>query len=326
MRLEQIWHRAEDGAAQQPVTITPANDAMISSIQNEIAAAGQQAASTTSGDEVPSWFEAMILGIVEGVTEFLPVSSTGHLIVTQRILDLPEGAASNTFAIGIQVGAITAILVLYWRQLLTALKTVAKPEPDRPNLLWQIVIAAIPAVGVGLMFEDWIDANLFSATVVAYMLVIGGALLLVLERFIKNRPEATDDLASMSYRTAFLIGIWQCLALIPGTSRSGATIGGALLLGLSRAAAAEFSFLVGLPILYGASFYKLFSMRDHLTSDMAMPLAIGTVVSFVAAIAVVKPFIRFLRQHNFVPFAWYRIIGGAVLITLIARGYLGAID
>lgn len=297
---------------------------MIANIQNGIAAAGQQAVSTNSGDEVPSWFEAMILGIVEGVTEFLPVSSTGHLIVTQRILTLPEGQASNTFAIGIQVGAITAILVLYWRQLLTALRTVAQPQPGRPNLLWQIFIAAIPAVVVGLMLEDWIDANLFSATVVAYMLVIGGVLLLVLERLIKNRPEATDDLASMSYRTAFFIGIWQCLALIPGTSRSGATIGGALLLGLSRAAAAEFSFLVGLPILYGASFYKLFSMRDQLTSDMAMPLVIGTAVSFVAAIAVVKPFIRFLRQHNFVPFAWYRIIVGAVLITLVATGYLGA--
>lgn len=273
-------------------------------------------------DGVLGWFEATVLGIIEGLTEFLPVSSTGHLIVGQRMLGLAGGETSNAFAIGIQMGAITAILVLYWRRLIDAFRTVLRPEPGKPNLLWQIVIAAIPAIVVGLLFEDWIDTNLFSAKVVAYTLIIGGVLLFVLERFLKGRTETVSELSGMSYRTAFWIGVWQCLALIPGTSRSGATIGGALVLGLSRTAAAEFSFLVGLPILYGASVYKLVSARDTLTSDMLSPFLIGTVVSFLAAIAVVKPFVAFLRRHSFAPFAYYRIVAGAVLLVLIAVGYL----
>lgn len=296
---------------------------MITTFQEGVAAAGSEAAAAGGVGEL-GWFEATVLGIVEGLTEFLPVSSTGHLIVAQRMLGLPEGDTSNTFAIGIQIGAITAILVLYWRRLLDAMRTVASPQTGKPNLLWQIVIAAIPAVVVGLLLEEWIDTHLFSARVVAYTLVVGGVLLLVLERFLKGRPAAIDELSSMSYRQAFYIGLWQCLALVPGTSRSGATIGGALVLGMSRTAAAEFSFLVGLPILYGASLYKLFKMRDELSSDMAMPFVVGTVVSFLAAIAVVKPFVAFLRRHNFVPFAWYRIVVGVALIVLIGTGYLSS--
>lgn len=273
-------------------------------------------------DGVLGWFEATVLGIIEGLTEFLPVSSTGHLIVGQRMLGLGGGETANAFAIGIQMGAITAILVLYWHRLTDALRTVMRPEPGKPNLLWQIVIAAIPAIVVGLLFEDWIDTNLFSAKVVAYTLIIGGVLLMVLERFLKGRTEKVAELSQMPYRTALWIGVWQCLALIPGTSRSGATIGGALVLGLSRTAAAEFSFLVGLPILYGASIYKLVSARETLTSDMISPFAIGTIVSFLAAIAVVKPFVAFLRRHSFAPFAWYRIVAGSVLLILIASDYL----
>lgn len=273
-------------------------------------------------DGVLGWFEATVLGIIEGLTEFLPVSSTGHLIVGQRMLGLGSSETANAFAIGIQMGAITAILVLYWHRLTDALRTVMRPEPGKPNLLWQIVIAAIPAIIVGLMFEDWIDTHLFSAKVVAYTLIVGGVLLMVLERFLKGRTEKIGELSEMSYRTALWIGVWQCLALVPGTSRSGATIGGALVLGLSRTAAAEFSFLVGLPILYGASIYKLVSARDTLTSDMISPFAIGTIVSFLAAIAVVKPFVAFLRRHSFAPFAWYRIIAGSILLILIAIDYL----
>ena len=300
---------------------------MIGTFQDGVSDAGQQAA--VSGEGVLGWFEATVLGLIEGLTEFLPVSSTGHLIVAQRMLGLPEGNASNTFAVGIQIGAITAILVIYWRRLFDAARTFAKPSDGKPNLLGQIMIAAIPAVVAGLLLEKWIDANLFSVNIVAYALVVGGVLLLILERFLKNRPNTIEDrtiedLSAMSYRSAFYVGLWQCLALVPGTSRSGATIGGALVLGLSRTAAAEFSFLVGLPILYGASLYKLISMRDELSSEMIMPFAVGTVVSFIAAIVVVKPFIAFLRRHNFVPFAWYRIVVGIALIALIASGHLGS--
>ena len=280
----------------------------------------------TASEGVIGWFEAVILGITEGLTEFLPVSSTGHLIVMQRILGLPEGSASNTFAIGIQIGAITAILALYWRRLSAAAGALTKPSDGKPNLLGQILVAAIPAVIAGLLLESWIDAHLFSATVVAYSLAIGGILLLVLERVLKHRTQTINELSQMSYRSAFCIGMWQCLALIPGTSRSGATIGGALVMGLSRTAAAEFSFLVGLPILYGASIYKLISMRNELSSDMVAPFVIGTVTSFLTAIAIVKPFLAFLNRHHFVPFAWYRIAVGLAIIALLAMGYLAPID
>jgi undecaprenyl-diphosphatase len=267
-------------------------------------------------------FDAMVLGLVEGITEFLPVSSTGHLIVVQRLLGLEEGAAHNAFSIGIQMGAITAILVLYWRRLLDASRTALRPATGAPNLLWQIVIAAFPAAFVGLLLDDWIDAHLFSVRVVAATLLLGGVLLLWLERWLARSTAPTRDLAQMSYRTAFWIGLFQCLALVPGTSRAGATIAGALLLGLSRTAAAEFSFLVGLPILYGASLYKLARHPELLGADAIPTFVVGTVVSFLSALVVVRPFVSFLRGHTFTPFAWYRIGTGAVLAWACWQGFV----
>lgn len=266
--------------------------------------------------------DAIVLGIVEGLTEFLPVSSTGHLIIAQRLLGLQKGQDSNVFAIGIQMGAITAILVLYWQRLVEALGTVLQPRRAQPNLLWQIVLAAFPAALLGLLADDWIDAHLFSTGVVASTMVVGGVLLLWLERWQRGSRSAPVELSGMSYRTAVLVGLFQCLALIPGTSRSAATIGGALLLGLSRTAAAEFSFLVGLPILYGASLYKLAKHREALAGDALLPFLVGTVVAFLSALVVVRPFVAFLRRSTFAPFAWYRIVGGALLATAIAAGLL----
>jgi undecaprenyl-diphosphatase len=268
-----------------------------------------------------TWLDAVWLGLVEGLTEFLPVSSTGHLIVAQRLLGVEGGVAANVFAIGIQMGAITAILVLYWRRLWQALGSVLTPQRGR-NLLWQIALAALPAAVAGLVADDWIDEHLFSPAVVALTMVLGGIVLLGLERWLGGRPAATPELSAMSYRTAFAIGLCQCLALIPGTSRSAATIGGALLLGLSRTAAAEFSFLVGLPILYGASLYKLTKHGEVLQGPLLAPFLVGTAVAFVSAILVVGPFVRFLRAHTFAPFAWYRIVGGSVLAALCAAGVL----
>ncbi|MBL8755496.1 MAG: undecaprenyl-diphosphate phosphatase [Planctomycetes bacterium] len=266
-------------------------------------------------------WQAFALGLVEGITEFLPVSSTGHLIVAQRLLGLPGGEADNVFAIGIQMGAITAVLALYWRRLLAAATTVLHPAAGAPNLLWQIAAAALPAIVLGLVADDWIDAHLFTPTTVATTMVAGGVLLLLLERW-QRGTAPTVDLSAMPYRTAFLIGLFQCLALVPGTSRSAATIGGALLLGLSRTAAAEFSFLVGLPILYGASLYKLGKHHDALAGPHLLPFAVGTVVSFASALMVVRPFVAFLRGHTFAPFAVYRLVAGAVLFGAIATGWL----
>ncbi len=260
-------------------------------------------------------FEAMVLGLVEGITEFLPISSTGHLLVAKRLLGLGEGAANGVFVIGIQMGAITAILVLYWRRLVAATGTMLRPVAGAPNLLWQIAIAALPAAVVGLCCDHWIEAHLFSTRVVAATMVVGGALLLWLERWLAGQDRTPRELAQMPYATALWIGVFQCLALVPGTSRSAATIGGALLLGLSRTAAAEFSFFVGLPILYGASLFKLVSHRNEL-DDMLVPFLTGTLVAFLSALVVVRPFVRFLRNHTFTPFAWYRLVGGALLVFL----------
>lgn len=270
----------------------------------------------------PSWLDAVWLGLVEGLTEFLPVSSTGHLIVAQRWLGLGESPANNLFAVGIQIGAITAILALYWRRLWQALLALRTAPSGTPNLWLQIGIAAAPAIGLGLVANRWIDAHLFSPAVVAATMLLGGGVLLWLEQHLRGRAAAGVELPGMGYRVALWIGCWQCLALLPGTSRSAATIGGALWLGVSRPAAAEFSFLVGLPILYGAAALKLWKGRELLTAEFLPPFAIGSLVAFLAALVVVRPFVAFVRRHDFAPFAWYRIAAGLLLALLVAIGWL----
>lgn len=278
-------------------------------------------ASTVPSDPI-SLFAAVVLGLVEGVTEFLPVSSTGHLIVAERLLGIGDGQAENTFTVGVQIGAISAILVLYWRRLWAATATVLKPTAGAPNLLWQILLAALPAAVLGLLADDWIDAHLFSAKVVAVTMLLGGGLLLWLERWLQGGKGGQGELAAMSYRVAIGVGLFQCLALIPGTSRSAATIAGALLLGLGRTAAAEFSFLVGLPILYGAGLLKLYKHGDLVMGPMLVPFLVATLVSFLSALVVVRPFVAFLRQHTFAPFAWYRVLAGALLLALCLTPWL----
>lgn len=263
--------------------------------------------------------DAIWLGLVEGLAEFLPVSSTGHLIVANRAL----GVGESPLTVGIQLGAISAILALYWRPLVLALRTAATARNcGTPNLLLQILVAALPASVLGLLFDDWIEARLFSAEFVAATMVVGGALLLWVEKLVRGRAPSAENLSHIRYTTAFAIGCFQCLALLPGTSRSGATIAGALLLGLSRTAAAEFSFLVGLPILYGAGAVKLVSERDVIFGPLLQPMLVGTLVSFLSALVVVRPFVAYLRAHTFAPFAWYRILGGGLLALACARAWI----
>ena len=259
---------------------------------------------------------AVVLGLVEGLTEFLPVSSTGHLIVTGRLL----GVHNSTLEVGIQVGAITAILVLYGSRLLDALRRILQRDRSQPNLLLQLVLAALPAAVLGLLLDDWLDAHLFAPAVVATTTVVGGLLLWWLEAWLKGRAQPALELHQMSYRSVLLVVCFQCLALIPGTSRSGATIAGALLLGASRGAAAELSFLVGLPILYGACGLKLLKDFDAVRGPLLEPFLVATAVSFVAAMLVVKPFVAFVRSHTFVPFAIYRILVGIALAVLCVNG------
>ena len=266
---------------------------------------------------VVDWTFGIVMGLVEGITEFLPISSTGHLILTSNLF----GRQAGVFEIAIQMGAITAILLLYWRRLWDALRQMVKGHggdtgAGRENLLWLILAAALPPAALGLLFQqsihELLNETTLVTTVVASTLVLGGIVFLVLEHFHKHRTEDTyRPLEQMTIGQALLIGLFQSLALIPGTSRSGATMVGALVLGFQRTAAAEFSFLVGLPLLYGASFLELW--QHGLGEAPVDEFVIALVASFVSALVVVKPFVHFLQHHTFIAFAWYRILLGAVV-------------
>ncbi|MHC5066770.1 MAG: undecaprenyl-diphosphate phosphatase [Planctomycetota bacterium] len=271
----------------------------------------------------PGWLGSIILGVVEGLTEFLPVSSTGHLIVTNAAL----GQSDPTFEIAIQVGAITAILLLYRRQLWRSVGELLKPsEAEGSNLLILILVAALPASILGLLFVDEIEELLFSPSVVAMTLIAGGIVFLVVETYLKRKEESGNRqdgvIKGMSLKQALGIGMFQTLALIPGTSRSGATILGGLFLGFSRTAAAEFSFLLGLPILYGACFIKMLGDWERVSGPIMVDLLIASGVSFVTALVIIGPFLRFLRNHSFRAFAYYRIVAGGAIFALIGIGWL----
>lgn len=269
--------------------------------------------------------QSLLLGVVEGVTEFLPVSSTGHLIALNAWL----GRSDPAMEIAIQAGAIAAIALLYWRRLFAAVRALRPGAGGgRPNLFALLLVAALPAAVLGLLLEDAISEQFFSTSTVAIALIVGGVLLWTLERWQRTRlavaGQPGDVVETITLRQALLIGLWQCLALVPGTSRSGATIAGGMLVGCSRTAAAEFSFLVGLPILFGASALKFVKDADRLTGPLLHDFLIASVAAFVTALAVVVPFVAFLRRHTFVPFAVYRIAFGALLLLLIALGRLPA--
>jgi undecaprenyl-diphosphatase len=274
-------------------------------------------------DEGFGFWQSLILGVVEGVTEFLPISSTGHLIVVNALYERSD----PSFEVAIQAGAITAILVRYWRQLLRAtVDLFARSRSGSVNLLWLIAIAAAPAAIVGMAFEERIEDLLFRPITVAITMLLGGVLLLWLERHLGRRQRdgrpVVGTIETMTVRQALAIGAWQTLALIPGTSRSGATIAGGLLNGCTRVAAAEFSFLVGLPLLYGACLVKVGKDWERMTGPMLPDLLLASAAAFVSALLVVGPFVRFLQRSTFAPFAWYRILAGVALLCLCASGVL----
>jgi len=254
---------------------------------------------------------AIILGIVEGITEFLPISSTGHLIITGEALGVDQNKATNAFHVIIQLSAILAVIANY---------------KDKFSLkhfdLWiKITIAFIPIAIIGLLFSDQIK-SLFSVKVVAIMFIIGGIVFLILEHFQKSATPKTLDVEDISYKQAIWIGIAQMFAVIPGTSRAGSTIVGALLVGLSRKASAEFSFLLALPVLAAASGLDLFKHHKEFAGENLMPLIVGFVVSFIVAYLTMKLFIRFLEKFTFVGFGIYRIIFGVILLYLISVGMI----
>lgn len=257
---------------------------------------------------------AIILGIVEGVTEFLPVSSTGHLILATELLGY-DAARWAIFNIAIQPGAILAIVVLYWRTFRDVLIGLPKRDPAAVAFVRNLLLAFFPAVVLGLIFGDQIELLLENAVVVAWALIIGGVAILLVERY--ARPQESGGVAAVSVGQSIKIGLVQCLAMIPGVSRSGATILGAMAFGIDRKTAAEFSFFLALPTLSGATALQLYKHQEALTPDSMGLIAIGFAVSFIVALVVVKAFVAAVTRFGFGPFAWYRIIAGtAALIWL----------
>jgi len=257
--------------------------------------------------------KAALLGLIEGVTEFIPVSSTGHLILASRWLG-ETGEAAKTFDIFIQLGAILAIVWLY-RARLTRTVLAASHDPASRRFLLNLVVAFLPAAIVGFLAHDWIKARLFTPVVVATALVAGGLVILLIERL---RPrERVADVADIRPPTALGVGLAQVLSLIPGTSRSGATIMGGYALGLSRRAATEFSFFLSIPVMFAATLYDLLKSRGALGAADLPAFALGFIVSFISALIVVKAFLGYVSRHSFNAFAWYRIVlGGAILLFL----------
>ncbi len=260
---------------------------------------------------------ALILGIVEGLTEFLPVSSTGHLILGGELLGFSD-PGSVTFKIAIQLGAILAVLVAYWRRFYAVGTGLLRRDADAIKFTRNILIGFLPAMLIGAVAYDAIRAVLQSPEVVAVALIVGGIAILALERLV--RTVRFDSVEAMPLRTAVAIGFIQCLAMIPGVSRSGATILGALAMGAERKTAAEFSFFLAVPTMAGATAYALYKDRALLSADDLGMIAIGFGAAFIVALLVVKAFVAIVARHGFAPFAWYRIVVGTLaLVWLLNR-------
>ena len=270
---------------------------------------------------MPLLLLAIILGIVEGVTEFLPVSSTGHLILATELLgfDADKWAAFNVI---IQLGAILAIVVLYWRTFWAVLDGLFRKNAMSWRFVRNILIAFLPSAILGFILLKYIEALLGDPKVVAVMFILGGIAIILIERLVKRSDVV--GVAEMPVKTAVGIGIAQCLAMVPGVSRSGATIMGALSLGVERRTAAEFSFFLAIPTMVGATTLELAKHHQEMLAGAhgvgLGTVAVGLIVSFVVALVVVRAFVHYISRHGFTPFAWYRIIvGAAALVWLYAR-------
>ena len=264
-----------------------------------------------------SLLDIVIMGLVEGLTEFLPVSSTGHLILAGELLGF-HGSDDATFNIAIQTGAILAVLVAYWRRFTLVLGGLFRRDAGALAFTRNVVLGFVPAGIAGFLLIKAVEALLESPMTVAVALIVGGIAILVIEAVTK-RVTATS-VEAIPAKTALGVGAIQCLAMIPGVSRSGATIMGGLLLGLDRKTAAEFSFFLAVPTLAGATVLLMWKHRDTLSANDLNAIGIGFAISFVVALAVVKGFVAIVGRYGFAPFAWYRIIAGSVaLVWLYAR-------
>ena len=267
--------------------------------------------------------KVIFLGIVEGITEWLPVSSTGHMLLVDEFLQLDASQAfKDMFFILIQLGAILAVVVLFWHKMLPfQVKERAKPFWKKDTLLlWlKVIVACIPGAVVTLLFDDYIEAHLHTPGVIAAALIVYGIAFILVENWNKTRRPRIRTLADVDYRTAFLIGMFQVLSIIPGTSRSGSTIIGALIHGVSRVAAAEFTFFLAVPAMFGMSALKLLKFGFSFTGAELVMLLLGMVVAFLVSLGVIKFLMDYIRKHDFRAFGWYRIaLGALVLVYFLA--------
>jgi undecaprenyl-diphosphatase len=255
-------------------------------------------------------FQTIILGIVEGITEFLPVSSTGHMIIAQKLLAIESTEFVKAFTVNIQFGAILSVVVLYWKRFFQTF-----------DFYWKLIVAVIPALVIGFLFSEKIDALLENVEVVAIMLVLGGVLMLFVDKWF-NKPNEDQ---TMDWKRAVKIGFYQCIAMIPGVSRSMASIVGGMTTKLTRKNAAEFSFFLAVPTMAAASGYKLLKLfmdpaGKSMLSENLVTLLIGNLVAFVVAMAAIKFFIGFLTKYGFKAFGYYRILVGVIILVLLFLG------
>lgn len=267
--------------------------------------------------------KVIFLGIVEGITEWLPISSTGHMLLVDEFLQLnANDAFKEMFFVVIQLGAILAVVVLFWHKMLPfQLQDRKKPfwKKDTLSLWLKVVVACIPGAAVTLLFDDVIEAHLHTPVVIACTLILYGIAFLLVEDWNKARRPRIRTLSEITYQTALIIGLFQVLSIIPGTSRSGSTIIGALIIGVSRVAAAEFTFFLAVPVMFGMSALKLLKFGFAFTGAELVTLLAGMAVAFLVSLAVIKFLMNYIRKHDFKAFGWYRIaLGALVLVYFLA--------
>ena len=266
--------------------------------------------------------KAIFIGIVQGITEWLPVSSTGHMIIANEFVNLQISAGAwELFEVITQLGSILAVIILFFYKLNPFKKVEGRVQIEKKTVsLWvKVVIAVLPAAVIGVLLDDWLESKFYNFVVVSIMLIVYGVAFIIVERINKNKEFKYNDVHELDKKTSFKVGCFQVLSLIPGTSRSGSTILGASLVGVSRTAAAEFSFFLAIPVMAGATLLKAAKafLIDEiaLNSDEIIIIAVGTVTAFLVSLGVIKFLMDFVKRHTFESFGWYRIILGVILIT-----------
>jgi undecaprenyl-diphosphatase len=253
-----------------------------------------------------SLFQSVIIALVQGLTEFLPISSTGHMTIAEYFLGVHQSEFSRLFAVNIHLGTIMAVIILYWKRFFTSI-----------TIYYKLFIAFIPAAVLGFLLSDYIDAVLCNVIVVSIALIIGGIVLIFVDKWFKNTVEQTEP----SYKSSFIIGLFQVIAMIPGVSRSAATIVGGMTQKLNRKKASEFSFLLAVPTIFAATGYKMMKSYKVINSSNLSLLIIGNIVAFVIAVIAIKAFIGYIQKYGFKIFGYYRIVLGLIILLLVALGY-----